>query len=272
MGDFKEIHAVKAGIDALVAFIIGTAVQHFVIDDQVIVAKEHFSNQGKSWFELFAECAETSHKVVVQAVSNIEAQSVNAEFFNPESDTIQQVICDCRILQIQLNQLEMAFPALIPKAIVITAVAVKINEKPVLVRRFPFLFLYILKCPKTAAYMVEDPIQHDFDIMGVQRFTYVFKIFIRAEAAVYFFKIPGIISVIIGFKNRIQNNGSYSKLLEISSPLCNLTYTGYCDTVIMDGGVTKSNRIYLIESFIISPHKFHLLSKILLCLYNKYTI
>ena len=68
MGDFKEIHAVKAGIDALVAFIIGTAVQHFVIDDQVIVAKEHFSNQGKSRFALFTECAETSHKVVVQAV------------------------------------------------------------------------------------------------------------------------------------------------------------------------------------------------------------
>ena len=134
---------------------------------------------------------------MIERISDIKAQSVNAEFFNPESDTIQQVICDCRVLQIQLYQLEMAFPALIPKAIVITAVAVKINEKPVLVRRFPFLFLYILKCPKTAAYMVEYPVEHDLDIVRMKRFTYCLEIFVRSEATVDLRKISCVIAVII---------------------------------------------------------------------------
>ena len=50
MSDFKKIHRIKTGINALVTFIIGTTMQHLVVDDQVVVAKQNLTDQGESWF------------------------------------------------------------------------------------------------------------------------------------------------------------------------------------------------------------------------------
>ena len=37
--DLEQIHAVQAGIDSLVAFVIGTAVQHLIIYNQIIITE-----------------------------------------------------------------------------------------------------------------------------------------------------------------------------------------------------------------------------------------
>ena len=61
----------------------------------------------------------------------------------------------------------MSFPAFIPEPIIIIAVAVKIDMEPVFIRGIPLLFLYVLKCPESAAYMVEYAVQDDFYSMCV---------------------------------------------------------------------------------------------------------
>ena len=43
MDDLEHIHAVKAGIQPLIALIIGSGMEHAVIDQTVIVAVKHLS-------------------------------------------------------------------------------------------------------------------------------------------------------------------------------------------------------------------------------------
>jgi len=48
--NLKHVHAVEAGINTFIAFIVGAAVQHFVIDDLIVVPEENLSDQGKVRF------------------------------------------------------------------------------------------------------------------------------------------------------------------------------------------------------------------------------
>ena len=203
MRDLKHIHAVKAGVDPFVTLVVCAAVQHLVIYDQVIVSEENFTDQCKARFELFTEMAEPLHEVVVQAVSYIQSEPVDPELLNPHFYTVEQIVDNRRILQVQFDQLIMAFPSLIPEAVIVTAVSVEINAEPVFVRRIPFLFLNVLKCPETSSYMIEHAVKHDLYIVIVKRLTDFFEVVIRAEAAVDLCKISCVVTVIVRFKNRI---------------------------------------------------------------------
>ena len=50
MCNLEHIHRIKTGVYALVAFVVGAAVQHFVIDDLIVVPEENLSDQGKVRF------------------------------------------------------------------------------------------------------------------------------------------------------------------------------------------------------------------------------
>ena len=39
MCDLEHIHRIETGVDALVAFVVGAAVQHFIIYDQIIITE-----------------------------------------------------------------------------------------------------------------------------------------------------------------------------------------------------------------------------------------
>ena len=51
--------------------------------------------------------------------------------------------------------------------------------------------------------MVKYAVEHDLDIVVVKRLADLFEIIICAETAVDFSKISCVISVIVGFKDRI---------------------------------------------------------------------
>ena len=203
MCDLKHVHAVKTGVDPLVTFVVCTAVQHLVIYDQIIISKEYFTDQRKARFELFAEMAEPLHEVVVQTVSNIQSEPVDPEFLDPHFHTVEQIVDNCRILKVQLDQLVMSFPSLVPESVIVAAISVKIDTEPVFVRRIPFLFLNILKCPETSSYMIEHAVEHDFYIVIMKRLTDLFEVVVRAKTAVDLCKISRIVAVIVRFKNRI---------------------------------------------------------------------
>ena len=165
MCDLEQIHAVETGINSLIAFIIRATVKHLIIDDQIVVTKEDFSDQCKPWFDRFTEAAEAFHKIMIQTIGNIQTESVDAEVFDPKLYTVQQIIYNSRILKIQLDQFKMTFPAFIPETIIITTVSVETDMKPVFIRRVPFLFLDIPECPEAASDMVEDTVKDYFDIL-----------------------------------------------------------------------------------------------------------
>ena len=55
---------------------------------------------SESRLNLFAERAEAAHEVMIERISDIKAQSVNAESFDPHFYAAKQMVCDGRILQV----------------------------------------------------------------------------------------------------------------------------------------------------------------------------
>lgn len=45
MDDFKQVHAVEAGVQTLVAFVIGNGMQHGIVHHAVVIAVQHFAEQ-----------------------------------------------------------------------------------------------------------------------------------------------------------------------------------------------------------------------------------
>ena len=87
--------------------------------------------------------------------------------------------------------------ALIPEAVIIAAVSVKINMKPILIRRIPAFLLHIFKCPESTAYMIKYTVQNNLHIMFVEILTNLCKISVRAKAAVDRTEISRIVAMII---------------------------------------------------------------------------
>ena len=50
MGDFKKIHIVKTGEQPFVTFIVRAAMEHFIIDDLIVVPKQNFPNESEVRF------------------------------------------------------------------------------------------------------------------------------------------------------------------------------------------------------------------------------
>src|SRR5699024_6101026 len=119
------------------------------------VAEENFADQRKAGLDLFTEAAQPFHEIVVQRVSDIKTETVDTEFLDPHFYTAEKIINDSWIAEVQLDELKMSFPAFIPETVVIAAVAVKIDDEPVLVWRIPLLFLHIFECPESSSDMVE---------------------------------------------------------------------------------------------------------------------
>ena len=91
----------------------------------------------------------------------------------------------------------MSFPSLIPEAVIVAGITVEVDAEPVLVRRIPFLFLNIFKCPETTSDVVEYAVKNDLYIVCVKIFAYVCKIFVGSKPTVDFFIISGIIAMIV---------------------------------------------------------------------------
>ena len=87
MCDLKHIQVVEARIQALVALIIRYAVEHFWVHPAVIVAVERFAHKPEVVFKPLAVSVQFFEEVEVEAVGNVEAQSVNIEFLDPARNT-----------------------------------------------------------------------------------------------------------------------------------------------------------------------------------------
>ncbi len=104
-------------------------------------------------------------------------------------------------MQVQLHQLKVALPALIPQAIVIAVVAAKIDVEPIPVGGVFPVAQHILKGPEAAAHMVEHAVQHHPDTGLMQSVAHLFKILVAAQTAIDFAEISSIIAVVVGFKH-----------------------------------------------------------------------
>ena len=230
---------------------------------------ERLADQYKVGLELAGKGVQATHKVAVEHVGDVQAQAVDAKVIGPTAHRLEQVIDYGRILQVELHELKMALPALVPKAVAIAGFAVKANVEPVLVGRIPLALLHIAEGPKAAAHMVKDGIEHHAYTMGMQRLAYGGKIGISTQAAVDMAQAARIVAMAIGLKRRVDQHGTDTELLQVIGPLGDFhdggigigRGTGSLEELILGNrrGVfarspAKAQRIDLIERRLVCPH------------------
>ena len=120
---------------------------------------------------------------------------------------------DSGIVQIQLHQVEIAFPALVPEAVVVVGIAVKVYVKPVLIRRIPFLFPHIPEGGKSTAHMVEDPVEKDLYPFVMEGLAERLQVFVVSQTHIQPLIVPGVIAVGVGFEEGREVHGVYVELL-----------------------------------------------------------
>ena len=267
--NLEHVDRVKAGVQALVTLVVGAGVEHLVVDDLVVVAVERLADQHEVGLELTGEAMQTTHEVAVEHIGNVQAQAVDAKDLGPAVHGLKQVIDHGRVLQVELHELKMAFPTLVPKAVAVAGVAIKANVEPVLVRRVPLTLLHIAKGPKTSADVVEYGIEHHADAMGMQRVAYGGKVGVPTQAAVDVAQAACIVAVAIRFERRVDEHSANAEFLQVVGPLGNLhdggigagCSAGSLREFVLGNGCgilarssAKAQRINLVERRLVCPH------------------
>ena len=117
------------------------------------------------------------HEFMIQAVCNIEAETIDAEFSDPLIHPFHQPPADGFILQVQLDEFLMAFPVSICESVLCPGI-IEIHIEPVFVRTVPFLRNDILEERKASSDMIEYAIQHDCYSLIMQGIADFCKVFI----------------------------------------------------------------------------------------------
>ena len=161
------------------------------------------------------------------------------------------------IVEVQLDQLKMAFPAFIPKAVVIAVVSAEVDVEPVAVRGgFP-IFQHILEGPEAASHMVEHAVQHNADAVFVQLGAQGGKAFVGAQAAVNHTVIARIIAVAVALEDGAEVNRVHAQIEQVRDPLLETRKTGLCRcgaAVVVFRRAAEAERINLIKIAFICPH------------------
>ena len=145
---------------------------------------EQFAQQEELRVEPLADVVQIFEEVEIEAVGHIQPQTVNAELLSPLPYAVEDVIGHRGVAQVELYEIVMPLPALIPEAVVVIGVAVEVYVEPILVGGVPALLENVLERPESASHMIEYAVQHDLYARLVQSFADLLEILVGAEAAV----------------------------------------------------------------------------------------
>ena len=267
MDDFKHVEAVKTGVESFVACVVGAAVQHAVVDEEIVISVQKFAQEKELRFDAVGEISQPVDEIPVETVSHIQTEAVNVEGIYPETDVIEDVLDHGLVPEIQLNKIVVAFPAFIPETVVVIGIAVEGDMEPILIGGIPFFLLHIPECPEAAADMIEYTVQDDFDSGFVECIHNLFKIFICAEAAVDSSEVSCIVAVGIRFEDRREVDGCDAELLQMRNPVLYLADAVHGHSIIIEGGAAEAERIDLIKVCAFVPHSVYHLSFFIFIVY-----
>ena len=117
MYDFKQIHAIEAGMQSLVALVIRDRIEHLRVRPAVVVAVDDLAHEPEVRALALAEAADALEEIEVDAVGGVETDAVDLELLDPVIDGVDQVVADADVLEIQLDEVVVAVPPLIPEGV-----------------------------------------------------------------------------------------------------------------------------------------------------------
>ena len=189
-------------ISNMFMLIVGRAVKLSLSHYSLVVAAQDLADQIEVLLQGVRIAPEPSYEVSVKTVGDVQPQSVYVKIVNPEPDRVENMRDDFLISEIELYQVVIAFPALVPETVVVRGISVEADIEPVLVRRFPSPMQNILKLRETAADMIEHAVQDHADPRCVKVFADLLEILVGAQSAVDLLVVPRVIAVRIRLKGR----------------------------------------------------------------------
>ena len=253
-----HVAGVEAGIQSLVALVVGDTVAGMVIHPAIVIAVQRLAHQHKLRLDFIGQSAQFRQKAQIQAVGHVQPQAVDVIVVDPAAHHIEEVLLHRRVLQIELNQLVAALPGFVPESVVVVGVAVKADVEPVLVGAVPLFLLHVPERPEAAAHMVEDTVQQHPDARLMQGIHHRFEVFVGAQAAVHLGIVPGIVPVGIALKQRIEEHTGGAQIPDMLHPVQHpqqpVLLRLCCIPVVLQRCTAKSQGINLIDHSFIVPH------------------
>ena len=203
VADLKQVPVVEAGPQTLEAVVVGDRVALVRPHPLVVVAPQGLAQEHKIGLQGVGKGPQLPEIVDGQAVGHVQAQAVDAELLHPAADGLELVLHHRRVVEVQLHQLAVALPALVPEAVVPVGVAVKVDVEPVLVGAVPLLLLHVPEGPEAPAHVVEHPVQHDPQPRVVEGPAHLGQVLVGAQPGVQPVVVPGVIAVLVAVKDRI---------------------------------------------------------------------
>ena len=255
VADLEEVHGVEAGPETLVALVVGDAVTHLVIHPAVVIPVESFAHKDKVRLEPIGEGAQLPQVVLTETIGHIQPQTVDIELLHPGADGVKLVLDHGRVVEVQLHQLVVALPALVPEAVVVVGVSVKAQMEPVLVGAVPLFLLYVPEGPEAPADMVEYAIQHDPQARLVEGVTYCFEVLVGTQTAVHRPVVPGVIAVAVALEEGVEEYGVRAGFPDVVHPVQKLQDAVGLDAVVVQGRPAQAQGVDLVDHCIIKPQK-----------------
>ena len=261
VADLKKVLVIEAGPQALVALVVGDAVAQPLPHPAVVIPVEGLPHEDEVRLQRVRKGPQLPQVLHRQAVGHIQPQPVDAVVRHPAPDRLKLVLHHRRILEVQLHQLIVALPALVPEAVVIIAVAVEINVEPVLVGAVPLLLLHVPEGPEAPAHVVEHPIQQHPDAGIMEGPAHALQVLLRPQAAVHPVVVPGVISVAVTFEEGIEQHRVRPQLPDVLHPIQQAQDAVLRHTVVVRRRAAQPQGIDLVHHRFIKPHSPSPLSK-----------
>ena len=255
VGDLEVVVVVVAGVQPLVQFVVGDAVQLVAADVPAVVPVDDLPHEPEVRLFLIHAPAHLLEEGVVQAVGAVQPDAVDVKGVDPEADDIQDVVPHPPLPVVQIYQLEAVPPGLVAKAVVVGAVPAEVEALvPGAVGRALPVFLNILKGEKLPAGVVKDTIHHHPDVSPVGGLYKAGKILVVPQAAVHHPVVPGVIAVGGGFEQGPDIDRRAPQGGNMGQPFLQLAKAvGHLGPFISSGGSCHANGIHMVKYRFLKP-------------------
>lgn len=220
----------------------------------------------KAWLgpQLAGQPMQALHEIAVQTVGDVQPQAVHTELALPHAHGVQQVIDDLGVAKVELDQVLVALPALVPKAVAEVRVPVEADVEPVLVRGVPLALARVAEGPEIAAHMVEHGVDDHAHAACVQGVDHMGKVLVGTQAAVDLTQVAGVVAVRVAGEHGVEQDGTHIELTQVWGPFDERAhamegaFSLLAPGVVDRGGVERApehaQRVHLVERRVENPH------------------
>ena len=255
VGDLKVIFGVVGRPKALPALVVGHRVQQLRVGPAGVVPVDDLPHEPEVGVPLPDIALEGAEEVEVHAVGGVQPQAVDVEPIHPHPHRVQQVAYHVGVAQVELHQLVVALPGIVPEGVAHGGGAAEVQVvEPAAVGGGLPVFLHVLEGPEVPAHVVEHPVQHHPDAVLVEGVAQPGEGVVVPQAGIHPVVVGGVVAVPGGLEHRPEVHGGDPQRLQMRNPVVQLVQPGHrVSEVVILRRAAEPQGIDVIEDRVLCP-------------------